>query len=160
MYAKPPFGSAENMLEYLGRYTYKIAISNYRILAIDKVNKTVTFSMKEYRNQGKKTTLTLSTKAFIKRFQNHILTKGFTRIRHYGYLSSSWKKEKLPTLQLILSDKELDTIAVFIPIETSLPSTCVSCKIGKLITILVFGIKSPPKNSKTIEKEKKKKKTN
>jgi len=154
VYAKPPFGSAENMLEYLGRYTYKIAISNYRILAIDKVNKTVTFSMKEYRNQGKKTTLTLSTKAFIKRFQNHILPKGFTRIRHYGYLSSSWKKEKLPKLQLLLSDKELDTIAVFIPIEKSLHSTCFSCKKGKLITLLVFGNKGPPKDYKQLAKDK------
>ena len=127
---------------------------NYKILAIDKVNKTVTFSMKEYRNQGEKTTLTLSTKAFIKRFQNHILPKGFTRIRHYGYLSSNWKKEKLPKLQLLLSDKELDIITVFIPIEKSVHRTCFFCKKGKLITLLVFGNKGPPKHYKQLAKDK------
>jgi hypothetical protein len=81
-----------------------------RILAIDTQNKMVTFSLKEYRNQGKKTTQKLSTKDFIKRFQNHILPKGFTRIRHYGFLSSSCKKEKLPQLQLQLANKDLDVI--------------------------------------------------
>jgi hypothetical protein len=80
--AKDPFGKPEHMIEYLVRYAHKIAINNYRILANDTQNKTVTFSMKEYRNQGKKTTQTLSTKDFIKRFQNHILPKGFKRIRH------------------------------------------------------------------------------
>lgn len=92
VYAKAPFGKPEHMIEYLERYTHKIAISNYRILAIDTQNKTVIFSLKEYRNQGNKTTQTLSTKDFIRRFHNHILLKGFTRIRHYGFLRSSWKK--------------------------------------------------------------------
>jgi hypothetical protein len=80
--AKDPFGKPEHMIEYLGRYAHKIAINNYRISANDTQNKTVTFSMKEYRNQGKKTTQTLSTKDFIKRFQNHILPKAFKKIRH------------------------------------------------------------------------------
>jgi len=113
VYAKPPFGKPENIIEYLGRYTHKIAISNYRILAIDKVKKEVAFSLKEYRNGGKKTILTLSTNAFIRCFQNHILPKGFTRIRHYGYLSSSWKKEKLPQLQLQLIDRDKDVLVVY-----------------------------------------------
>ena len=146
VYSKPPFGKPENMLEYLGRYTHKIAISNYRILAIDKENKQVTFSMKDYRKGGAKTTLTLSTKDFIIRFQNHILPKGFTRIRHYGYLSSSWKKEKLPRLQLLLSDKEKDLIEVFVPVEKSLHRCCPSCKTGKLITLFTFDNKGPPEN--------------
>jgi UDP-N-acetylmuramyl pentapeptide synthase len=66
------------VIEYLGRYTHKIAISNHRILNIDKENKTVTFRLKDYKKGGKKTTLTLSAKEFIRRFQLHILPKGFT----------------------------------------------------------------------------------
>lgn len=154
VYAKPPFGKPENVIEYLGRYTHKIAISNYRILAIDTQNKTVTFSMKEYRNHGKKTTQTLSTKAFIQRFQLHILPKGFTKIRHYGFLSSSWKKEKLPQLQLQLADKELEMIHEYVLVEKSLHRCCPSCKKGILVTLLTFDSRGPPKNYKEIAKRK------
>ena len=68
VYAKPPFGKPEHMIEYLGRYTHKIAISNHRILAIDKETRKVTFRLKNYKKGGKKTTLTLSSKEFIRRF--------------------------------------------------------------------------------------------
>jgi hypothetical protein len=64
-------------------------------LSIDKEKRRVAFSLKDYRKGGQKTTLILSTKEFIRRFQLHILSKGFTLIRHYGFLSSSWKKEEL-----------------------------------------------------------------
>jgi hypothetical protein len=154
VYAKAPFGKPEHMIEYLGRYTHKIAISNYRILAIDTQNKTVTFSMKEYRNQGKKTTQTLSTKDFIKRFQNHILPKGFTRIRHYGFLSSSWKKEKLPQLQLQLANKDLEVIDAYVLVEKSLHRRCPSCKKGILITLLTFDGRGPPKEYKKTARRK------
>lgn len=131
VYAKPPFGKPEHIIEYLGRYTHKIAISNHRILSIDKIKKEVTFSLKDYRNGGRKTTLTLSFKAFIRRFQNHILPKGFTRIRHYGFLSSSWKKEKLPQLQLQLLDREQDVLDVYVETGKSILNTCPSCKKGQ-----------------------------
>lgn len=150
VYAKPPFGAPEKVIAYLGQYTHKIAISNYRILAIDRQNKRVTFSMKDYRNNGQKTTISLSSKEFIKRFQNHILPKGFTRIRHYGFLSSSWKKEKLPQLQLLLSDKEKDTIEIFVAVEKCMHRCCPSCKTGRLITLLTFDNKGPPENYKDI----------
>ena len=150
VYAKAPFGKPENVIEYLGRYTHKIAISNYRIVAIDKENKTVTFRLKEYKNQGKVSTLTLSTKEFIRRFQNHILPKGFTRIRHYGILSSSWKKEKLPRLQLQLMDKDQEYIETFVSEEKSLHRCCTHCKKGKLVTLLLFDSRGPPKNYKKI----------
>ena len=150
VYAKPPFGNPENVIEYLGRYTHKIAISNSRILAIDKEKKEVTFSLKEYKNGGRKTTLTLSFKEFIRRFQNHILPKGFTRIRHYGFLSSHWKKEKLPQLQLQLLDREQDILERYIKTEKSLLNTCPSCRKGQLITLISFDGRGPPKNYKQI----------
>ncbi len=154
VYAKPPFGRPENVIEYLGRYTHKIAISNHRILGIDKNNKTVTFSLKEYRRGGQKTTLILSTKEFIRRFGLHILPKGFTRIRHYGFLSSSWKKDKLPLLQLQLADKDLTEIEIVVAPEKSLHRICPYCKKGRLITLLTFDSRGPPKNLKQIIKRK------
>lgn len=150
VYAKAPFGKPDQVVEYLGRYTHKIAISNYRILAIDKVNHSVTFSLKDYRNQGKKTTLTLTTKEFIKRFQNHILPKRFIRIRHYGFLSSSWKKEKLPKLQLLLADKDVEQLKIVAKEEPSLHQCCRHCKEKTLITLLVFDSRGPPKDYKKI----------
>jgi len=93
------------VIEYLGRYTHKIAISNHCIKAIDKVKKTVIFSAKDYKKGGQKQDITLSRKDFVKRFSLHVLPKGFTRIRHYGILSSSWKKVKLPELQKLLNSR-------------------------------------------------------
>lgn len=143
VYAKRPFGKPENIVEYLGRYSHKIAISNFRIKAIDKDRRTVAFSLKNYRKDGKKEFLTLKNTEFIRRFCLHILPKGFTRIRHYGILSSSWKNEKLPKLQEQLGlkrkekqEKELETI-VF-------QKRCPSCKIGKLETVLTFDSRGPP----------------
>ncbi len=102
IYAKQPFSKPEFVIEYLGRYTHKIAISNHRIQHINYQNKTVTFRAKNYKNDGQKQLLTLTSQEFIRRFGLHILPKGFTRIRHYGILSSSWKKGKLPALQALL----------------------------------------------------------
>lgn len=150
VYAKPPFGSPEHVIAYLGRYTHKIAISNYRILDIDKEKREVTFSAKDYRKGAKQTILKLSSKEFIRRFQLHILPKGFTRIRHYGFLSSSWKKEKLPNLQLQLLDKDATSIEEFVAQEKSLQGCCPNCKQYSLITLLTFGSRGPPKNYKKI----------
>jgi len=142
IYAKRPFGNPNNIVEYLGRYTHKIAISNFRIKAIDKQNHTITFSLKDYRKGGKKGFQTLTTIEFIRRFCLHILPKRFTRIRHYGILSSSWKKEKLPKIQEELGlkpqEKEEEQISHL--------HRCPSCKIGTLEQILSFGSRGPPRN--------------
>ena len=71
VYAKRPFGHPKHVVEYLGRYSHKIAISNHRILGIDKERSKVTFSMKDYGKAGKKTTMILGTNEFIRRFSLH-----------------------------------------------------------------------------------------
>jgi len=147
VFAKHSVLKPETIVEYLGRYTHKIAISNYRILKIDKQNKTVTFSLKDYRKNGKKITLTLDTKIFIKRFSLHILPKGFTKIRHYGILSSSWKKEKLPELQSKLSGKKTKTKKQVINTKHR---KCRYCKTGILVTLFTFDKRGPPLNYKKI----------
>lgn len=144
IYAKKPFGKPAYVVEYLGRYSHKIAISNHRILAINKTKKQVTFSAKDYKKDGRKTTINLSTKDFIKRFQLHILPKGFTKIRHYGFLSSSWKKEKLPRLQACVLNKPFAPITKIKQPKTYL-KRCPSCKKGELITLLTFDCRGPPK---------------
>lgn len=142
VFAKQPFLKPEFVVEYLGRYTHKVAISNHRIKQIDKSNKTVTFSAKNYKKGGKKQLLTLSSADFIKRFTLHILPKGFTRIRHFGILSSNWKKEKLPELQQLLSDRKTQS-----PISrpSILYRKCPYCKKGTLETIFLFGQRGPPR---------------
>jgi hypothetical protein len=151
VYAKQPFRSPKYVIEYLGRYTHKIAISNHRIITIDYKKRTVTFSAKDYRHGGKQVILTLSFREFTRRFALHILPKGFTRIRHYGILSSSWKKQKLPQLQAELNTKKLPALETKVPL---LHRRCPTCKKGKLHTIFMFNERGPPKNWRTLLKNK------
>ncbi len=82
VYAKRPFAGPVSVVEYLGRYTHKIAISNHRIISHE--NGKVTFSYKDYRHESVKKEMPLDAVEFIRRFSMHILPKGFVRIRHYG----------------------------------------------------------------------------
>ncbi|MFT7073826.1 MAG: hypothetical protein ACJAX3_002826 [Patiriisocius sp.] len=93
VYAKRPFGSPKSVLEYLGRYSHKIAISNHRILEV-KDGK-VSFAYKDYRQNGEKKVMQLSETEFIRRFALHLLPSGFMRIRHYVILLSGHKKRYL-----------------------------------------------------------------
>lgn len=137
VYAKRPFGGSQAVVEYLGRYTHKIAISNHRIREVDDTN--VVFDYKDYKASGVKKPMRLSHEEFIRRFSQHILPKRFVRIRHYGFLSSTWKRKKLKVLQSALRVKA--------PIKQqskSVHKKCPCCKTGNLITILVFDRRGPP----------------
>ena len=137
VFAKKPFGSPKSVVEYLGRYTHKIAISNNRIQSIDSQN--VTFSYKDYRQNGFKKQMKLTHEEFIRRFALHILPKRFVKIRHYGFLSSTWKREKLKVLQEKLKVKVLEKVEK----KPFLPK-CPCCKTGNLHRILVFDQRGPP----------------
>ena len=91
VYAKPPFAGPQAVLKYLGRYTHRVAIGNSRIVALS--DKTVSFTWKDYADENKQKTMTLSIVEFIRRFLLHVIPKGFVRIRHYGFLSNHSKKE-------------------------------------------------------------------
>ena len=140
VYAKRPFGSPKSVVEYLGRYTHKIAISNHRILAID--DQTVTISYKDYRTEGQKKTMTLSHEEFVRRFALHILPKRFVRIRHYGFLSSTWKRSKLTDLQSKLTGISLTSLPVVL--KGTYHKCCPCCKTGQMIILLTFGRRGPP----------------
>lgn len=137
VFAKKPFGSPKSVVEYLGRYTHKIAISNHRIKSIDGQN--VTFDYKDYRMAGVKKQMTLMHQEFIRRFALHILPKRFVKIRHYGFLSSTWKREKLKVLQEKLQVKVLEKVQK----KPFLPK-CPCCKTGNLHRIAVFDQRGPP----------------
>lgn len=136
VYAKRPFGGPKQVIEYLGRYTHKVAISNHRIKNVTKQE--VTISYKDYKDNSKTKQLTLKNEEFARRFSLHILPKRFVRIRHYGILSSSWKRGKLQQLQ-----KDLKvTRSAQAPQTQYLKCRC--CKEGNLVTIHVFGERGPP----------------
>jgi hypothetical protein len=96
VYSKHPFNASEMVVEYIGRYSHRVAIANSRITAIDDEN--VSFTYKDYREKGVTKTMTLTGVEFLRRFTMHILPSGFVKIRHYGYLSSS-NREKLRAVQ-------------------------------------------------------------
>jgi predicted RNA-binding Zn-ribbon protein involved in translation (DUF1610 family) len=98
VYCKPPFKDAACVVEYLGRYTHRVAISNNRILELK--NDTVTFKWRDYRDSSRWKKMTLSVYEFIRRFLMHVLPSGFTKIRHYGFLSSRGKQKKLKICKL------------------------------------------------------------
>lgn len=95
VYAKPPWGGPAQVIEYLGRYTHKAAISNHRIRDIDEENRTVSFGYKDYADDSRNKLMTLNIEEFARRFAQHILPKGFTRIRSYGYLANRGRQQRI-----------------------------------------------------------------
>ncbi|KHF41551.1 IS91 family transposase [Halalkalibacter okhensis] len=94
-YTKKTFQGPLAVMKYLGRYTHRIAISNQRIKSVDVANSTVTLGVKDYKNNNQKTTVTMESLEFIRRFLMHVLPKGFVKIRHYGILANRNRKTKL-----------------------------------------------------------------
>jgi len=82
------FGGPHAVIEYLGRYTHKVAISNHRIVAVDEEDGSVTFDYKDYADESTQKQMTVTIAEFIRRFEQHILPERFTKIRTYGYLAN------------------------------------------------------------------------
>lgn len=93
VYCKPPFKNAGRVVEYLGRYTHRVAISNNRIVRVQ--DGMVTFKWRDYKDHNRQKEMTLTADEFIRRFLVHVLPSGFMRIRHYGFLSPRNKSTKL-----------------------------------------------------------------
>jgi hypothetical protein len=139
VYAKPPFGGAQQALEYLGRYTHRVALSNERLLAVDQGE--VTFQWKDYRHQHKQNSrrMTLDADEFIRRFLIHVMPPGFQRIRHFGFLANRFRKEKLALCRKLLSTPVTDLLpnavqcllllAALAPPE---PVVCPKCGVGEM----------------------------
>jgi len=101
VYAKRPFGGPEQVLEYLGRYTHRVAIANSRV--VELTDSRVGFLWKDYRHHDKRKVMTLDAGEFIRRFLLHVLPGGFHRIRHYGYLANGHRVAKLTRCRQLLA---------------------------------------------------------
>ena len=141
VYAKRPFAGPEPVIDYLGRYTHKIAISNHRLLSVSKQR--VRFRYKDYRDGSSHKVMDLEPMEFIRRFALHILPKGFVRIRHYGILSSRRKAVSIPQIILQLQGR---VVALIRHIRSRAPEVlCPCCKKALMKTILRFDHRGPPK---------------
>ena len=104
VYAKRPFGGPEQVLDYLARYTHRVAIANSRLVAL--ADGRVSFLWKDYRHHDKRKVMTLDADEFIRRFLLHVLPDGFHRIRHYGYLANGGRAAKLAHCRRLLAAPE------------------------------------------------------
>ena len=100
VYAKPPFGDARHVLNYLGRYTHRVAISNNRLMRFD--GDAVTFQWEDYKHDAAHKTMTLPADEFIRRFLLHVLPDAFKHIRSYGLLANRHRTARLATCRRLL----------------------------------------------------------
>jgi hypothetical protein len=111
VYAKPPFGGPEHVLQYLARYTHRVAISNHRLLSVDENN--VTFRWKDYAHHSKSRIMSLSHEEFLRRLLPHVLPKGFPRIRYFGWLANRRRQQSLSLCRSLLAQSSpppVDTV--------------------------------------------------
>ena len=146
VFAKKPFSGVNSVVEYLGRYTHKVAIGNHRIKNIDKSDNTILFSYKDYKDKGKTKVLKLEQVEFIRRFVLHILPKNFVRIRHFGLLSSTSKSLTIPLIRKQLPEQKIKPKTSKGEIYN--PLICPCCKKETMIALLNFDRRGPPHNWK------------
>lgn len=146
VYAKQPFAGPKQVIEYMGRYSHKIAISNHRIKNVAEGK--VTFSYKDYAQQGVQKHMTMEAVEFLRRFCLHILPPKFMKIRHYGILASRTKpmlrmQQMLMGIIVIKKEKtnwkEITNTKLGFDVDA-----CPCCKTGKMIRILSFDANAPP----------------
>jgi len=142
VYAKPPFGGPAQALEYLGRYSHRIALSNERLLAHQ--NGQVSFQWKDYRtqHQQKSKVMTLQTDEFIRRFLWHVLPPGFPRIRHFGFLANCHRQSRLALCRQLLTAPAADLLPSPLACRQLLSTLadtplfrCPHCGIGTMIRL-------------------------
>ena len=136
-YAKRPFDGPQQVLEYLGRYTHRIAISNNRIQSID--NGSVVFTYRDRANNNESKTMVLPAEEFIRRFLLHVLPEGFMKIRYFGFLSPKHKKQAISLIRRLISstaklpEKKNETVVEMLLRLTGEDITCCpECKKGRM----------------------------
>jgi predicted RNA-binding Zn-ribbon protein involved in translation (DUF1610 family) len=140
VYAKPPFGGPQQVLEYLGRYTHRVAISNDRLSSLQ--NGRVTFQWRDYRHPQRPRVLTIPAEEFIRRFLLHTLPDGFQRIRFGGFLANCHRSAKLACIRPLLVARPSDLLplpkdtAELLAWLTGAPAhVCPFCGIGQLVRV-------------------------
>ena len=136
VYCKEPFKNADSVIQYLGRYTHRVAISNERIIEV--TDETVTFKWRDYKDNNKMKEMTVSIEEFIRRFLLHILPPKFMKIRYYGILGNRNKKRKLLKCKIltrtkIYKKKELPTLEILKKTLGKDFNLCPCCKKGHML---------------------------
>ena len=157
VYAKAPFGGPSQVVEYLGRYSHKIAITKHRIVSLTDTH--VNFRYKDYGDGDKIKLLSLPRADFLQRFERHILPKGFTKIRHYGFMQNHGKRTRLEQIRKCLKLKPMPN-SVKIPVAIRMLEKygkdifkCPCCTHGRLqIVNTVRYFKTKTQDIKEIQK--------
>lgn len=143
VYAKKPFGGPEHVLEYLGRYTHRVAISNNRLL--DFADGQVAFQWKDYRHESKPKVMRLDAEEFTRRFLLHVLPSGLQRIRHYGLLANCHREVKLEQCRQLLAappppppDEPADYLDQYQRLTGKSLRDCPQCGKGPMVRIESF----------------------
>jgi len=144
VYAKPPFAGPAQVLEYLGRYTHRVALSNDRLLSLDDGQ--VRFRWKDYAHGNRLKTMTLPAEEFLRRFLLHVLPAGFVRIRHFGLFANRTRTAKLARCRQLLAVPPApppgppEAVATLLQRLTGVDLTrCPVCRQGRLRVVAVFG---------------------
>ena len=144
VYAKPPFGGPDQVLDYLGRYTHRVAISNHRLKELKDAK--VSFVYKDYKHEHRRKVMTLSADEFLRRFLLHVLPDGFPRIRHYGLLGNRHRRENLARCRELLAVPQpipqppRDYRERCRQLTGHDPLQCPKCKNGKMVRIALLPI--------------------
>ena len=146
VYAKQPFGGPKQVIEYVGRYSHKIAISNHRIK--NSADGKVSFTYKDYADNSKQKLMTLDSEEFLRRFCLHILPPKFTKIRHYGILANRYKpllRKYQFGLGIITTKQEKPTWKEIAKTKLNYDiDKCPCCKTGTMIRVQSFDANAPP----------------
>lgn len=134
VFAKRPFARPAHVIEYLGRYTHKIAISNYRIIKV--TNSHVIFKWKDYRQSSEIKLMELTIGEFIRRFAMHILPHRFVRIRHFGILSFHGRSKKIPALQKL--QEYCPSVELIVERPSPPADVCLQCKSNNINTTILL----------------------
>jgi Putative transposase/Transposase zinc-binding domain len=144
VYSKPPFGGAEHVVQYLGRYTHRIAISSHRLVALD--NGRVTFRWRDSAHKNKQRLMTLDVREFLRRFLLHVLPTGFVRIRYYGLFAHRRRKDLLPLCLRFLRAPKPPTVQArdAVPPCWSCPKCGAAMVIQQHLSPAELRLRSPP----------------
>jgi hypothetical protein len=143
VYAKRPFGGPKQVLDYLGRYTHRVAIANSRLIGLEDGH--VRFRWKDYRQPEKPKVMTLDVHEFIRRFLLHVLPDGFRRIRHFGFLANGHRTARIATIRALINapEPEVDIQPTDYreryALLTGRSLTICACCGGTMIEIAIFG---------------------
>jgi hypothetical protein len=142
VYSKPPFGGPAQVLDYLGRYTHRVAISNHRLVQLKDAK--ITFRWKNYRHGNRVRLMTLDAAEFIRRFLLHVLPPGFMRLRHYGFLGNRNRAQKLAQCRTLLNQTDVidpasqesqDWKARYEALTGDSLTVCPVCQQGRMICV-------------------------